>query len=212
MNPVEIPCGAPAAAGVLSTPEEAWIALSKLDPARIILILTNVIAKCLDNLAPDERRAVERDLAVQRLGAERAASLERSLATGEKMVAIKENLTAVARVAAANPENDPERIQEMWRQDRLWCHRMGIDFDDTQTRNLFLEALNYCLQLAEKVLCRIDVLHSSFLLLHFVASKIRKAYRRFLELKDSSGHLLIASCHVTRGPDAGLASFLPVAA
>jgi hypothetical protein len=89
MNPVETPYSASDTAGMVSTPEEAWIALSKLDPERIVSILSDVIARCLGNLEPDERRAVERTLAVQSRADERAAAMERSLANGERALAIK---------------------------------------------------------------------------------------------------------------------------
>jgi hypothetical protein len=224
MNPVETPYGASDTAGMVSTPEELkelWIAADRyLDPARIVSILSDGIAKCLDNLAPDERRAVERTLAVQRLTAERAEAMERSLAVGERMLAIKESLAACKRIGEANPDNDPERIQEMWRQDRLWCHRMGIDFDKNELLDRWSQALNYLLnrsrgntenssylKLFQMVLRGIIFLLSTLTSRRSTTSKILTNFH-----DDSSGHLLIASCHVTRGPDAAIASFLLVAA
>ena len=194
--------------------------LSSLEPERAIRIFETALANVLANFVPDEMRMVERDLAAQRRVAESAAAMERSLAAGERMLALKENLAACKRVAEANPENDPERIQELWLQDRRWCRRGGIDFYDAQTRDLFFTALCFMLDRARGNMEDSSYLNFSEGMLHLmIVESNTLAHLRLITFEiltnfrdKSSGHLLIASCHVTRGPDAKLASWSRVAA
>lgn len=188
MNPVRCASRSPSTAGVFSTPEELkelWIAADRyLDSTRIVSILSDVIAK------------------------------------GEKILAIKENLAAVERVAAANPENDSERIQETWRYDWPWCRWMGLDWYDDQTRKLFLDTIcdlknnqldnkekGFYPKLSEKVQDEIDYERSILVHLRCIFSEISTNFH-----DEPPGHLITASCQVTRGPNAASASLSLVAA